>query len=288
MTPLSNATLGVVLNKKIIPSAGSQLKQWRISRGMSQLALALEANLSTRHLSCVETNKSQPSREALTRLADALQLSMYERNALWRAAGFVADHPETELSQPALAQIQQAIDCILAQQEPYPAFLLDRHWQILQSNAAADRLNRTLLGERGSLHNNILLQFFDPNDLRGVIENWLEVAVELIRHVQLAIARSPLDERAQALLQQMLSFPDVPKNWRTPNLAITPAPILTTTFKHHQHRLRFFSAMTSFGMPRDVTLEGLHIESCFPVDQATAEFCRNLSAQKDLIANSTL
>jgi transcriptional regulator with XRE-family HTH domain len=213
------------------PNAGSQIKRFRQARGLSQLALALEANISTRHLSCVETNKASPSRTVLARLSEALQLSLVERNALWLAAGFAAQHPETPLPQPALAPVRHAIDCMLAQQEPYPAFLLDRHWQILQSDRAADRINRFLLDGRDSAHSNILLQFFDPTDLRGVIENWPEVAIQLFAHVRLAVARFPQDQRMQAILQQLMAFPNVPKKWRDVEIKSTQSPILRGVLK---------------------------------------------------------
>ena len=131
---------------------GALLREWRAARRLSQLDLALAADISTRHLSCVETGKAQASRETIARLADALDMPLRERNALLLAAGFAPTHPESALGTPDLAPVRRAIDFILAQQEPYPAFVLNRHWDILMANAAATRVNALVMGGRTSAH----------------------------------------------------------------------------------------------------------------------------------------
>ena len=168
---------------------GRLLREWRISRRLSQLDLALDANISARHLSCVETGKAQASRELVLRLADALDVPLRERNALLVAAGFAPRYPESTLTTPALAQVRRAIEAILAQQEPYPAFLLNRHWDVLAANTAAVRVNRFVLGGRDSRHANMLRQFFDPQDLRAAVANWEEVAGGLIHLWIFGVAR---------------------------------------------------------------------------------------------------
>jgi transcriptional regulator with XRE-family HTH domain len=256
---------------------GSVLREWRAARRLSQLDLALEAGVSSRHLSCVETGKAQPSRELLGRLADALDMPLRERNVLWLAAGYAAKYPETSLDTPALERARRAIDFILAQQEPYPAFLLNRRWDVLAVNEAAIRVNGWALDGRASPHTNMLRQIFDPADLRGVIGNWEEVAGDLIRHLHEEVAAAPSDPAARALLDEILAYPGVPAGWRTRELGTAPSPMLTTVLRSRGRELRFFSTMTTFGTARDVTLEELHIECCFPVDDATAEFCRQLA-----------
>ena len=115
---------------------GALLRHWRTARRLSQLALALDADVSSRHLSYVETGRSQPSREMVLRLADALEIPLRERNALLVAAGYAPRYFETGLAAPEMAQMRSAIDLILRHQEPYPAFVLDRHWNIRMSNQA--------------------------------------------------------------------------------------------------------------------------------------------------------
>jgi transcriptional regulator with XRE-family HTH domain len=260
---------------------GALLREWRSTRRLSQLDLALAAEVSARHISYVETGKAQPSREMVARLADTLEMPLRERNALLVAAGYAAQYPETALTAPELARIHRAIDFILAQQEPYPAFVIDRHWNILMANRAAQRVNRFLLSGRPSPHANMLRHVFDPDDLRAALANWEEVAGDLIRHLHNEIAAAPNDAAARALLDEALAYPDVPQRWRTRELGMMPSPLLTTVFRRDGQELRFFSSITTFATPRDITLDELRIECCFPMDDATAAFCRTLK-EKDI------
>ena len=260
---------------------GARLRAWRSARHLSQLELALAADTSARHLSCIETGKSRPGRELLGRLADALEMPLRERNALLLDAGFAPQFPETALGAPVLARIDQAIDAILAQQSPYPAFLINRRWDVLRANDAAARVNRLMLGGRDSAHANILRQFFDPADLRAAIVNWEEVAGELIRHLHEQVAAVPGDRGARELLDQMLAYPGVPARWRLRDISAPPSPLLTTVLRRDGVELRFFSTITTFAMPRDITLDELHIECCFPMDDATVAHCRALAAGAD-------
>ena len=254
---------------------GDLLREWRAARRLSQFELALEANLSARHLSYVETGKAQPSREMVTRLADTLGMPLRERNALLVAAGFAPHYPETALETPALAQIRRAIDLMLEHHEPYPALVINRYWDLVQTNRAGPRLFDYLRG--GTAHANILRQVFDPNDMRAVIANWEEVAGDLIRHLHDAIAAVPSDRKARALLEEVLRYPGIPSGWRTRELGATPSPLLTVVFRKDREELRFFSTIATFGTPRDVTLDELHIECMFPADEATTERCRALA-----------
>jgi len=258
------------------PRLGALLREWRAARRLSQLDLALDAGVSPRHLSCVETGKSQPSREMVARLADALDMPLRERNAMLVAAGFAPRYPETALATPELSQVRRAIEFILAQQEPYPAFVLNRHWDVLMANEAALRVNGFVMHGRASAHANMIRQIFDPDDLRSAVDNWEEVAGDLIRHLHGEVAAAPSDATARELLEEVLAYPGVPARWRLRDLESAPTPLLTTVLRRDEHRLRFFSTITTFGTPRDVTLEELRIECCFPVDDATAELCRRL------------
>lgn len=256
---------------------GALLREWRAARRLSQLDLALDVGVSARHLSCVETGKAQPSRDMVARLADVLEMPLRERNALLMAAGYAPKYPETALGTPALAQVRRAIDSILGQQEPYPAFVLNRHWDVLLANRAAARVSGFLLRGAASPHDNMIRQFFDPDDLRSAVVNWEEVAGDLIRHLHVEVAAAPSDAAARALLDDVLRYPGVPARWRTRELGVAPAPLLTTVFRRDGRELRFFSTITTFGTPRDVTLDELRIECVFPEDDATAELCRALA-----------
>lgn len=221
----------------------------------------------------------------ITRLADTLEMPLRERNTLLMAAGFAPKYPETALATPALAQVRQAIEFILAQQEPYPAFLLNRHWDVLMANRAASSVNRFVMRGRASVHGNLLRQIFDPDDLRSAVGNWEEVAGDLIRHLHNAVAAAPSDATARALLDEVLAYPGVPARWRTRELGTVPTPLMTTVLRRDDQELRFFSTLTTFGTPRDVTIDELHIECCFPMDDATAELCRKLARVEPVADN---
>lgn len=267
------------VSKTAAAHVGILLREWRAARRLSQLDLALSADVSPRHLSCVETGKSQPSREMVLRLADALDMPLRERNALMVAAGYAPKYPETALNTPALAQVNRAIECMLQQQEPYPAFLLNRHWDILQANRAAARVANFVLRGAASPHSNMIRNIFDPKDLRSGIANWEDVAGDLIRHLHDVVAATPSDATARALLDEALAYPGVPMHWRIRDPGVAPSPLLTTIFRVDGQQLNFFSTITTFGTPRDVTLDDLHIESTFPMDEATAEFCKQLARE---------
>lgn len=256
---------------------GALLREWRAARRLSQLDLALSAGVSTRHLSYVETGKAQPGRDTLARLADALDMPLRERNALLLAAGFAPAHPETALGTPDLAPVRRAIELILVQQEPYPAFVLNRHWDILMANEAAARVNAFVMEGRASRHGNMIRQVFDPDDLRPAFANWEVVAGDLIRHLHDTVAAVPTDQVARALLDEALSYPGVPARWRMRDVDAVPSPMLTTVMRGGGRELQFFSTITRFGTTRDITLQELHIECCFPVDEATAALCRELA-----------
>ena len=256
---------------------GKLLREWRAARRLSQLTLALEAGMSARHLSFVETGKAQPSRDIVVRLADVLEMPLRERNALLLAAGYAPHYRETALTTPEMTPVRKAIEFILHQQEPYPAFVMNRYWDGLLVNRAAERIfNR--LKEGGPKHSNIVRQIFDPEDMRPLLANWEEIAADVVRHLHDEIAAAPSDTRARELLDEALSYPGVPQQWRNRAPGTGPAPLLTTVFRRGDLELRFFSAITTFGTPGDVTLEELRIECVFPADEKTAVFCREIAA----------
>lgn len=261
------------------PPLGTLLREWRGARRMSQLALALEADLSARHLGFIETGRSQPSRDTVARLADALDVPLRERNALLLAAGYAPHHPESPLATPALEHMREAIDLILRHQEPYPAFVLNRHFDVLMANDAAMRINALVMGDRPSIHANLLQQIFDPADFRRVILNWPEVAARFIRQLHEELMATPFDARARDLLDQVLAYPEVPQGWRIRDIAAEPAPIVTLAFASPMGPLRFFETITTFAAPRDVTLDELRIDCAFPADAHTAGGCARLARE---------
>ena len=258
---------------------GVLLRGWRVARRMSQLDLAGAADLSARHLSCVETGKAQPGRDVVVRIAETLEIPLRDRNALLIAAGYAPIYPETAVGAPPLAEVRRAIDLLLAQQEPFPASVLDRRWNIVRSNAGFDRVVSHVLGGRPSRHANMIRQIFDREDVGRIIVNWEEVAGAVIGNLQHALAATPGDAQGHALVAEVLSYPGVPTRWRQLDVARAPSPLLTTIMRDGEGELSFFSTITTFAMPRDVTLDELRIECCFPTDARTRAVCEAMAAR---------
>jgi transcriptional regulator with XRE-family HTH domain len=256
-------------------SVGTLLREWRRVRRLSQLDLALRMDVSARHVSRVEGGRAQPSRHMVTRLADALEMPLRERNALLAAAGYAREYPERGLDTPEMVEVRRAIDLMIGHHEPYPAFVMNRRWDVMLASQGAVRMAEHLIG--GSRHGNMVLQFCDPEDLRQAVVNWEEVAGDLIRHLHDEIAARPGDAESRALLERALAYPGIPSRWATRDPGGAPPPVLTVEFRKGEQRLRFFSTITTFGTPRDVTLDELRIECAFPADAETAEECRALA-----------
>jgi transcriptional regulator with XRE-family HTH domain len=256
---------------------GLLLRRWRALRHLSQMDLALDAEISTRHLSCVETGRAQPSREIVLRLAETLQVPLRERNAMLLAAGYAPLYPHTNLDAPEIEAARGAVEFLMRQLEPNPVLVVDRHWNTLVMNAGAKRVLALFPGcDSGKPHNGPRL-VFDPHGLRPFIENWEVVAARIIRRLQREAADNPSDERMKCFLDELLSYPDVPNRWRMPDLEDTPPPFLTINYRWRNTTLRLFSAITTFGTPLDVALQELRIESLFPADEATRTVLNRLA-----------
>jgi transcriptional regulator with XRE-family HTH domain len=253
------------------------LQYWRRVRNLSQLALAQEAGTSPRHVCFVETGRSKPSREMVLRLADTLAVPLRERNALLLAAGFAPLYQESALDDRELAPVRAAIDAILTQQEPYPAVVMNRRWDILTANAAATRFFGMLLdGRTPSSAGNVLRLMFDPDGLRPCVENWETVAQSLIRRAHREAVGGALDDEGRALLAEVLRYPGVPASWRVPDLGRPLVPVTPVSFRHGGHTFHYFSAVTVLGTAQDVTLQEMRIECFFPLDEATASAARQV------------
>jgi transcriptional regulator with XRE-family HTH domain len=260
------------------PVIGALLQYWRKTRNMSQLALANEAAVSPRHVCFLETGRAKPSREMVLHLADTLSVPLRERNALLMAAGYAPMFRESSLDAPQLASVRAAIDAILAKQEPYPAVVMNRGWDIVATNQAAARLFGMLLGRRAAPDvANVLRLMFHPDGLRPYVTNWEAVARALVQRLHREAIGGVLDDGARKLLAEILDYPGVPTSWRTLDLGPALLPVLPVSFQHGALRFDFFSAVTVLGTPQDITLQELRIESFFPADAATAAAARRLA-----------
>lgn len=259
------------------PPFGTLLRQWRAMKRMNQLDLALACDMSPRHVGFIETGKAQPSRSAVLRIAESLGLSLRDRNALLLAGGFAPIYQENSLATPILDPMRKAIDLILAHHEPYPAFVVNRHFDVLHANGGAARMNDFLMGGVRSAHTNLLRQIFDPQDFRQVVVNWTEVAAKFIHQLHTDMALSPWDQAARSLLEEVLRYPGVPHEWAHRTFDDDPPPIFKLVFRSPRGELQFFETITTFATPRDITLDEIRIECAFPADVQTAAVCAELA-----------
>jgi transcriptional regulator with XRE-family HTH domain len=253
---------------------GRRLKWWRERRGLSQLDLAGIAGTSQRHLSFIEGGRTRASRDMVLRLAVALDLPLRQQNALLLAAGFAPAWRESGLDAPALAQVSSALDLMLAQQEPYPALVVDRRWNLLRANNGAVRLTEFLLGALPPGPINMAEALVSPAALRPTLVNWEEVALYFVRGVQ-ADALADGTAETQDLLRRLLAFPGVDELSRSLPAADPQMPVLVMHFCKDAQSLRLFTTLAILGTPQDVTVQEIRIESFFPADPASAGLMRS-------------
>jgi transcriptional regulator with XRE-family HTH domain len=255
---------------------GTHLREWRQRRRMSQLDLAHEAAISTRHLSFVETGRSVPSREMVLRLAERLDVPLRERNAMLVSAGYAPMYRERPLHDPALAPAREAVDLILKSHEPWPALAVDRHWNLLAMNAMVPHL---LAGVDPSLVQppaNVLRLSLHPQGLAPKIANlqqWRAHLFERLRH-QVQVTGDPV---LADLLEELRAYP-VPEGSDTHLAGELLGVAMPFQFRTDAGMLTFISTTTVFGTPVDVTLQELALETFFPADAFTAGAMRQLAA----------
>ena len=258
--------------------AGPLLRRWRESRHLSQLELALEAAVSARHISFLETGRAEPSKAMLLTLANVLDIPLRERNFLLLAAGYAPVYGETSLDDPRMTQVRAAVEIILKSNEPRSAIAHDHMWNVVMANAAFVKFLTIILGKEPAGLSpmqlttpprlNVLHLLFDPNGLRKVIVNWEAIAKSLLNEAyrRLAWAR---DDRLEKLIADILSYPGIPARWREPDLEAPHELILPMELNLDGKIARMFSTVTTVATPHDVTLQELHIEVFYPSDTET-------------------
>jgi transcriptional regulator with XRE-family HTH domain len=269
---------------------GGLLRHWRAARGMSQLDLALEADVSSRHLSFIETGRARPSREMVLALSSVLDVPLRERNALLQAAGFAPVYRETRLEDPEMADMRRALELILQQHGPLgSAVAFDRRWDIVMANAPYVRFSRLMLGERVPMEPlalippprpNMVRMLFDPHGLRRHIANWERVASNVLARVR-SEAHWSQDAATWDLLREVLSYPGVPLRWREPDYDAPTPLVVPLEIQLGGDQLRVFSTITTLGTPRDITLQELRIESFHAADARSQELARQILGAED-------
>lgn len=259
------------------PPIGHLLRDWRQRRRRSQLDLAGDACISTRHLSFVETGRSRPSRELLLHLTDLLDLPLRERNRLLLAAGFAPQFPERPLDAPELRGAREAVQRVLEAHEPYPAVAIDRHWNLVLANAAARRWLAGLPAHLLAPAPNVLRISLHPQGLASSIINLGEWRQHLLHRLRRQVEAGG-DAELASLLLELAAHSPLPGE-QPAAAPDTPGSDIAVLFRLRSPlgELALLSTLTTFGTPTDVTLSELALEAFYPAEPVTAERLRQLA-----------
>jgi len=248
-------------------TVGALLRAWRHRRGVSQLDLAIAADVSPRHVSLVETGRSRPTAEMVLRLAEQLDVPLRDRNRLLLAAGFAPHFAERSLGADALAAAEDAVRRVLASHEHYPAVVLDRRWNVLAVGRGMEPFLAGVAPELLQPRPNLVRLALDPRGLAPLVANLADVRSVFRTRILRQLAAAP-DAELTALYDELLGpDPDDDARSRPEEGGV----VLPMVVRHEGRELRMFSTMTTFTTPLDVTLDELVIESYYPADAATAE-----------------
>jgi transcriptional regulator with XRE-family HTH domain len=253
------------------PRVGTMLRDWRQRRHMSQLDLALEAGISTRHLSFVETGRARPSAEMLVHLAEHLDIPLRDRNQLLLAAGYAPAYGQRDLDDPELGPVRDALDRVLAGHEPYPAVVVDRHWGMVAANRAIGLLTAGVAAHLLEPPVNVLRLGLHPEGLAPRIANLAEWRAHLLDRLgREAVATG--DPALAALHAELAAYPRGGAG-EVPDLLAGEIAV-PLRLRHEGGELAFISTVTTFGTAVDITVSELSIEAFYPADEATAAFVR--------------
>lgn len=272
--------VGTMKPMNTVRHVGDMVREWRQRRRMSQLDLALEADISTRHLSFLETGRSQPSREMVLLLAEKLDMPLREQNIMLVAAGFAPLYSERSLDDPALKSMRAAVDLVLKGHEPYPALAVDRHWSLVSANEAllalVDGVDPALLKPPV----NVLRLSMHPAGLARRVVNFTQWRDHLVARLHRQVDLTG-DAVLAALIDELRSYPIPDTAARTPTTQPDYAGVIVPLrLKAGEGVLTLFSTTTVFGTPVDVTLSELAIEAFFPADAETAQALGDLAKRR--------
>jgi transcriptional regulator with XRE-family HTH domain len=255
------------------------LKSWRNRRGLSQLDLAMTAEMSPRHLSFLETGRSQPSSDMVLRLCAALDVPLRERNQLLLAAEHPARYPDDDdASLPP--EVERVLDRMGQKHEPYPLVVLNSVYDAIRTNHAAALLLPRFVADHTALVPplNLFDMTFDPRLSRPFVVDWDGAARDMIARLHREVLAHPGDARRADLLARVLTMPNVPKPWHQPDFDRGTAPVLGVTLQRNDVRLSFVAVVTSFSGAQHVAVDELRIEAWFPTDDATERYCAELAS----------
>jgi transcriptional regulator with XRE-family HTH domain len=261
--------------KKESRSIGDHLRSWRERRRLSQLELSLRAEVSARHLSFVETGRAAPGRELVLRLGEELGIPLRERNTLLVAAGFAPIFQQRRFDDPSFDSVRAILDLALEKQKPFPAYVIDRHWTVVASNAAVPELYEGVAPELVRPPINVIRLMLNPRGMAPRIVNFAAWRTHLLAQVrrQLSLTADPFLE---GLLREALAFPAGKAD--DAGQAAIEGPAMLLEVETRLGCLSFLGATTVFGTPADVTLEEIALEILYPADAFTDKTVRAAAA----------
>lgn len=255
---------------------GTLIRDWRQRRRLSQLDLACEADISTRHLSFMENGRARPSREMLLHLAERLSVPLRERNALLVAAGYAPAYAEHALDAPELAAARQAVQRVIDSHAPFPALAVDRHWQLLMANVPAQRFLAGVAPHLLEGRPNVLRISLHPDGLAPRIANLAEWRAHLLERLQRQVAQT--GDSVLAELHRELSAYPAPDDHASDGGTPWNGVVVPLRYRSPAGELTLFSTITVFGTPVDITLSELALEAFYPADAHTADVLRAMDA----------
>lgn len=266
------------------PDFGRLLRDWRQHRRLSQLALSGRCGISQRHISFLETGRSQPSRPTVVALADALDIPLRERNALLRQSGFAPMYGEAPLDGGTMSLFREALELALEHHEPYPAMVLDGRWNMIMANRGALAFFSQFVDPFAALaamgspaEFQVIRLCLDERGLRPFLVNWQDLAASFLQRARRALLVNPRDPLLPGLIDEILATPGAPESWRAPDWSRPPAPAVNLTLTNGTDTYSLFTMLAHFGAPLDVTVEELSIESFYPADARTRAHLRSLA-----------
>jgi transcriptional regulator with XRE-family HTH domain len=266
--------LGADRGERVFPAL---LKYWRGHRGMSQLDLALAAEVSARHISFLETARSRPSVEMVLTLAETLDVPLRNRNELLRAAGFGARYPEPGIDALLDGPLGATIDTMAAHHEPFPLIVVDRTYRVMRMNRAGRTLVSLTGADPDAADLNLVRLVIAPS-VSAMVTNAGQLAGDVARRLQREVLHNPLDEELAELLADVIASGLLDQDWRSAAVSASDEPMITIDLAMGEVAMSFLTTITVFNAASNVTLDELRIESWYPRDEVTAQWCHELLA----------
>ncbi|ABC31739.1 predicted transcriptional regulator [Hahella chejuensis KCTC 2396] len=255
---------------------GAKLRELREARRLSQLELSLEAEVSARHISFMETGRSKPSREMVLHMGRILGVDMATTNSLLTLAGYSQVFGERRLDAASMAPVRKALEQLMCSHMPYPAIVLDRHYNLIQANAAQLFLMQRLMAAGMAISEtpNFMKVFLARDGLRSFVDDWELLACHMLQRVWREHTLEAGSAEDEAFVEELLSIEGIPSDWKRRNLESLDSLVINVNINLDGVKLRMFSSISSFGAPLDITVRDIRIEHFFLLDDATEAYWR--------------